>query len=167
MIFFCHFSINFQNLAHKLDESSSSFLFSLVTLPSCSFCNAAEKTIHAGFKESDIETVTPRVCQVPIPGLPLSRSLSFSAACLASLHGCLCALSAVQPGRDMHPPCPCARLQASRCADVHTIYCPHQIGSLLWCFVQASHLLFSTFSHKRLNSPRLEGKEERGGGGGS
>ncbi len=32
--------------------------------------------------------------------------VSLSAACLAPLHGRFCALSAVQPGRDMHPPCP-------------------------------------------------------------
>lgn len=47
--------------------------------------------------KSDIET-EPQSVSGPNP-----QSLS---ACQAPLHGCFFALSAVQPGRDMHPPCP-------------------------------------------------------------
>lgn len=55
---------------------------------------------------------------------------------------------------------PCAHLHATKCADVQTIYCPQQIGSLLLCFAQDLHLLFTNSAHKQLNSQQLgsEGK---------
>lgn len=57
---------------------------------------------------------------------------------------------------------PRAHLHAVKCADVQTIYCPQQIGSLLLCFVQALHLLFPNSSHKTTKHTAIgerEGKE--------
>lgn len=126
-------------------------------LPSPLALSATRQKTSTVVKESDIETETLRVSQVPIPSLSL--------CCLPGTPPrlFLCPVSSTARQRYAST-LPCAQLRAVQCADVHTIYCPHQIGSLLWCFVQASHLLFSTFSHKRLNIQRL-GEREKGGSG--
>ena len=73
------------------------FTFPYTLLLFCLALPATRQKISTLVKESNIETESLRVCQVPF------HSLS---ACLAPLHGCFCALSAVQPSRAMPPPCP-------------------------------------------------------------
>lgn len=131
------------------------FPLSYTLLPSPLALSATRQKTSTVVKESDIETETLRVCQVPIP------CLSLSLCCLSGTPPWLFPCPVSSTARQRYASTlPWAQLRTLQCADVHTIYCPHQIGSLLWCFVQASHLLFSTFSHKWLNIQRLGGKRE-------
>lgn len=112
-----------------------------------------QKNLHSRvrYRDGDSENVSG----------PNPQSLSLSLCCLPGSPPrlFLCPVSSTARQRYAST-LPCAQLRTMQRADVHTIYCPLQIGSLLWCFVQSSHLLFSTFSHKRLNIQRLGGGSE-------